>query len=90
VIQTIASDVSHLTVFKRTAEYAIPMRNPIFTDADRARYPGLKKQVHHMFGGFDHNFDRRVYRDLTPEQRAAALEEIWADGSLSFWHGSFQ
>ena len=94
VIQTIASEVSHLTVFQRTAQYAIPMRNPTFTDADRAayraRYPELKKRVHHTFGGFDHDFDRRVYRDLTPEERTEALEEIWADGSLSFWHGSFQ
>ena len=90
VIQTIASEVSHLTVFQCTAQYAIPMRNPAFTDADRARYPELKKRVHDTFGGFDHDFDRGVYRDLTPEERTEALEEIWADGSLSFWQGSFQ
>ena len=33
--------------------------------------------------------DLLVYRDLTPQQRTAALEEIWADGSLRFWGGSF-
>jgi len=94
VIQTIASIVSHLKVFQRTAQYAIPMRNPKLTDTDRAayraRYPEIKKRVHTTFGGFDHDFDRRAYRDLTPEQRTNVLEEIWADGSLSFWHGSFR
>ena len=94
VIQTIASQVSHLTVFQRTAQYAIPMRNPRFTDADRAayraRYPELKKQVQGTFAGFDTDLDPRAYSDLTPEERAAALEALWADGSLSFWIGSFR
>jgi acetone monooxygenase len=94
VIQTIASEVSHLTVFQRTAQYAIPMRNPRFTDADRAayraRYPELKKQVQNTFAGFDTDLDLRAYRDLPPEERTAALEALWADGSLSFWIGSFR
>ena len=94
VIQTIASEVSHLTVFQRTAQYAIPMRNPRFTDADRAsyraQYPELKKQVRNTFAGFDSDLDPRAYRDLTPEERTAALETLWADGSLSFWIGSFR
>ena len=76
VIQTIASEVSHLTVFQRTAQYAIPMRNPTFTDADRAayraRYPELKKRVHHTFGGFDHDFDRSRDRTGRSGQAMAA------------------
>jgi acetone monooxygenase len=94
VIQTIASEVSHLTVFQRTAQYAIPMRNPRFTDVDRAayraQYPELKKQVQSTFAGFDADLDPRAYRDLSPEERTAALEALWADGSLSFWIGSFR
>jgi acetone monooxygenase len=94
VIQTIASEVSHLTVFQRTAQYAIPMRNPRFTDADRAayraRYPELKKQVQGTFAGFDTDLDPRAYRDLSPAERTAALEALWADGSLSFWIGGFR
>ena len=39
VIQTIASVVGHLKVFQRTAHYAIPMRNPKFTDADSRWVP---------------------------------------------------
>lgn len=94
VIQTIASEVNHLTVFQRTAQYAIPMRNPRFTDADRAayraRYPELKKQVQGTFAGFDTDLDLRTYRDLSPAERTAALEALWADGSLRFWIGGFR
>lgn len=94
VIQTIASEVSHLTVFQRTAQYAIPMRNPRFTDADRAayraRYPELKKHVHETFAGFDTDLDPRAYRDLSPAERTAVLETLWADGSLRFWIGGFR
>jgi acetone monooxygenase (methyl acetate-forming) len=94
VIQTIASEVSHLTVFQRTAQYAIPMRNPRFTDADRAayraQYPELQKQVQGTFAGFDTDLDPRAYRDLSPAERSAALEALWADGSLSFWIGGFR
>ncbi len=94
VIQTLASEVEQLTVFQRTPQYTIPMRNPSYSDADhaafRAKYPELKKLVQTTFGGFDHDFDQRAYRDLTPSQRLEVLEEIWADGSLTFWHGSFQ
>ena len=94
MIQTIASIVGHLKVFQRTAQYAIPMRNPKLTDADRAafraRYSEIKKKVDTTFGGFDHDFYSKAYRDLSPEQRTDVLEEIWADGALTFWHGSFQ
>jgi len=38
VIQTIADRVGSMTVFQRTANYTIPMRNPKLTDADRAAY----------------------------------------------------
>jgi len=93
VIQTIASKVKHLTVFQRTANYAIPMRNPKYDDDTRAslrtRYPELKERVQRTFAGFDYDFQPRVFKDLSKAEREAALSELWADGSLSFWIGSF-
>ena len=38
VIQTIADKVDHLTVFVRTPQYVIPMKNPKFTPADQEAY----------------------------------------------------
>ena len=93
VIQTIAPSVGHMTVFQRTPSYTIPIRNPKYTDEDRAaireRYPELKHFVHETFSGFDFNPDPRSFYDLTPEQRERFLQALWEDGSLKFWVGGF-
>ena len=93
VIQTIADQVGHLTVFQRTPNYTIPMRNPKYDDADRAelrsRYPDLKKRVHGTFAGFDYDFDSSDFLSLSPEERQKKMQALWDDGSLSFWVGSF-
>ena len=38
VIQTIADKVGHLTVFVRTPQYVLPMKNPKYTPADQEAY----------------------------------------------------
>jgi cation diffusion facilitator CzcD-associated flavoprotein CzcO len=92
VIQTIADQVGHLTVFVRTPQYMIPMKNPTFTEADQAAYKAkfvhFAKRLPHTFTGFEHDFEH-AWAPLTPEQRRAVLEEIWEDGSLKFWIASF-
>ncbi len=93
VIQTVADEAGDLTVFQRTAQYGVPMRNPQFTDTDRAHWRAkaheLKERVHQTFAGFDFDLDYGSWHDHTREQRRQILEEIWADGSLKFWVGSF-
>ena len=93
VIQTIAAEVAQLTVFQRTANYAIPMNNPRFDDAARAawreRYPMLKQRVQQTFAGFDYDFDSREYFDIEPRERRELLEKLWQDGSLNLWIGGF-
>jgi len=93
VIQTIASQVGHLTVFQKAPEYAIPMNNPKLTDADRAsskkRFNELRHRVMRTFAGFDFDFMYGRWADLSPEERRADLEETWEEGSLSFWVGLF-
>jgi len=93
VIQTVAKEAGELKVFQRTPQYAVPMRNPKYNDADRAAFKAkaheLENLVNHTFAGFDFDVLPESWYDLSPEQRRAKLEEIWADGSLSFWVGSF-
>jgi acetone monooxygenase (methyl acetate-forming) len=93
VVQTIAAQVGELKVFQRTPQYAVAMRNEAYDDdarqAWRAQYPTLRESVHHTFAGFDYNFETDTYLELSPTERKAALERIWADGSLSFWVGGF-
>tara|TARA_R110000850_G_scaffold91742_10_gene194585 strand:+ start:21500 stop:23128 length:1629 start_codon:yes stop_codon:yes gene_type:complete len=89
VIQTIASECESLKVFMRTPQYITPMRNPKYTKADNDAFiedfDAMRKRVRSTFGGFDYDFHGRPYSECTPEERKAQLEELWADGSLSFW-----
>jgi cation diffusion facilitator CzcD-associated flavoprotein CzcO len=93
VIQTIAEEVGELKVFQRTPQYAVAMRNPHFSDADRAHYKAKAKElytrVNSTFAGFDFDLDHGSWFDHTPEKRQEILETVWADGSLSMWVGSF-
>lgn len=93
VIQTIAAQVGELKVFQRTPQYAVPMRNEAYDDAARnawrVQYPRLRESVQHTFVGLDFDLMTESYLDLSPQERLAALEKLWADGSLSFWVGGF-
>ncbi|WP_420464947.1 flavin-containing monooxygenase [Panacagrimonas sp.] len=93
VIQTIAAEVAHLSVFQRTANYAVPMTNTRYTDADRAairaRYPHTREAIWTTFVGFDEQGETRPYFSLPPEERRATLERLWADGSLRIWVAGF-
>ena len=94
VIQTIAPEVEQLTVFQRTPNYTIPMRNPRLDDDARARYrehyPETRERVRHTFAGFADDFDARPYAEIPPAERLEILERLWADGSLAFWIGGFR
>lgn len=92
VIQTIAPEVEHLTVFVRTPQYVLPMKNPKYGPGEAAwykdRFDELKANLPHTFSGFEHDFEN-TWADLTPELRREVLEEIHADGSLKLWLASF-
>ncbi|WP_374546247.1 flavin-containing monooxygenase, partial [Rhodoblastus sp.] len=92
VIQTIADKAGALTVFVRTPQYVLPMKNPKFGEADvkayKDRFAELKKTLPHTFTGFEYDFLYK-WADLTPAQRQDILEEIYQNGSLKLWLASF-
>lgn len=92
VIQTIAPEVARLTVFVRTPQYVLPMKNPKYGPGEASwyknRFDELKTNIPHTFTGFEYDFEN-TWADLTPDQRRAVLEEIHADGSLKLWLASF-
>ena len=94
VIQSVAPQCAHLTVFQRTPNYAVPMRNPRYGAEDmaqlRARYPELKQRVHGTFAGFDYDFVEKTFAETDPAEREQILERLWSDGSLSMWIGGFR
>lgn len=92
VIQTIADEVDELTVFIRTPQYALPMKNPSYgpdeVAAYKSRFDELRATLPHTFTGFEYDFTD-AWEDLTPDERRAKLEDIYDNGSLKLWLASF-
>jgi acetone monooxygenase len=92
VIQSIADKVDHLTVFARTPQFVLPMKNPKYGKAEQDRYKSrfqeLKHTIPHTFTGFEYDFEH-VWADCTPEQREETLKELYEDGSLKLWLAGF-
>ena len=59
VIQTIADEVDELTVFIRTPQYALPMKNPSYgpdeVAAYKSRFDELRATLPHTFTGFEYD-----------------------------------
>lgn len=93
VIQTIASEVEHLTVFQRTPNYSIPMRNFKLDDEMRKKYrdemPNTIKKINETFSGHDYGVDPREFAKVPADERREIMERLWADGTLAYWAGSF-
>jgi acetone monooxygenase (methyl acetate-forming) len=93
VIQTIADQVGQLKVFVRTPQYVLPMRNPSYGEKEvawyKSRFEELRDTIPHTFTGFEYEFEH-VWSETSPEKRRKILEEIYADGSLKLWLGSFE
>lgn len=92
VIQTIAPEVAHLTVFQRTPNYAVPMKNPKITESDlkwmRESFDELSRKVRWSRGGFVFD-DPPYFKDVPPDQREAHMRAIWDSGNLSIWGNTF-
>jgi cation diffusion facilitator CzcD-associated flavoprotein CzcO len=87
-IPLIATQAAHLTVFQRTASYAVPAWNKPL-DADtvqsiKADYPALREQQRWTFS---HNFfdpgSKRTC-EATPAEQQAEYERRWQIGGLGF------
>jgi len=92
VIQTVAAEVGQLTVFARTPQYMLPMKNPACgadqQEAWNAQFQQLKDAVGQTFSGFQFDFEL-VWAEMSPQERHDALETLYQDGSLKLWIGGF-
>ena len=94
LITAIAKEVGHMTVFQRTANYCAPLRNtPIDPETQKkikASYPEIFKRCSETPAGFLHDFDPRLAMEVSPEERQAFYEKIWAEPGFSKWLGVFR
>ncbi len=93
LIQTIAPEVGHLTVFQRTANWCTPLRNrPI----EPERGQQLKDNAEEVFetckrsfAGFIHEMDERAGEDVPKEERWAHYQELYDRGGFALWLGNY-
>jgi cation diffusion facilitator CzcD-associated flavoprotein CzcO len=93
VTPLVAAVADHLTVFQRTANYAIPARNYVLDDLQRqsikARYDDIWEQVSKQAMGMAMNPANRVNGDVTDEERDKLLEAAWEEGGFRFFLETF-
>jgi cation diffusion facilitator CzcD-associated flavoprotein CzcO len=93
VIQSIAPEVAHLSVFQRTPATALPMisrkLDAAANDELRQRYPELFKFRETTFGGLEYDVIFTPTAEISDEEFNATLEELWSKGGLQIWLGGY-
>ena len=93
LIPEIVDDVAHLTVFQRTPNYCVPLRNSAI-DPDtqayiKSHFPQIFDQCRSTAGSFMHLFDPRSAFEVPPEERQAQYEKLWAEPGFKKWLANF-
>jgi cation diffusion facilitator CzcD-associated flavoprotein CzcO len=93
-IQTIASEVGHLTVFQRTPNWCAPLHNGKI-DAEtqakiKAGYPEMFARCRETFACFLHTPDPRGAFEVSDEEREAFYEKLYGERGFGIWQGNFK
>jgi cation diffusion facilitator CzcD-associated flavoprotein CzcO len=93
-IQTIASQVGHLTVFQRTPNWCAPLHNGKI-DAEtqktiKAGYGEIFARCQETFACFLHTPDPRGAFEVTDEEREAFYEKLYGERGFGIWQGNFK
>jgi cation diffusion facilitator CzcD-associated flavoprotein CzcO len=91
IIPVVAAAADHLTVFQRTPNWAVPLRNrPISGDEMekiRAEYPRIFERLRTTSNGFLHDWNRTPMAGLSEDELAALFEAAWNGPGFSKWFG---
>ena len=93
-IQTIASEVGHLTVFQRTPNWCAPLHNGKI-DAEtqkkiKAGYPDMFARCRETFACFIHTPDPRGAFEVSDAEREAFYEKLYGERGFGIWQGNFK
>ena len=93
LIPEIAKEVAHLTVFQRTANYCVPLRNAVIDPETQAyiksHYPEIFKQCSETAGSFMHLFDPRSALAVSADERREQYERLWTEPGFKKWLANF-
>ena len=93
VVQECAAVAAHLTVFQRTPNMALPMRQQKLDGQAKAalrvdRDAQYAKRAE-TFGGFEFDFVGPLSTELSPEELHRVYEDLWEKGGFRVWIGGF-
>ncbi|EGP86882.1 uncharacterized protein MYCGRDRAFT_109786 [Zymoseptoria tritici IPO323] len=92
VIQEVAKEAKHLTVYQRTPNTALPMQNPrVDNELTRESFPEVIPKMKETFAGFDYEFIATQQHPLKipKEERLQLYERLYHTGGLHFWLGTY-
>ena len=93
-IQEVVKTAGHLTVFQRTPNWCAPLHNSKISAEDMARikadYDEMFKRCQETFACFLHTPDPRGTFEVTPEEREAFFEKLYASPGFGIWQGNFR
>ena len=93
-ISEIAKTAGHLTVFQRRPNWCTPLHNRPISRAEmdeiRKGYPALFQRCRETAACFLHNTDPRGTFEVSPEERQAFWETLYAAPGFAIWMGNFR
>ena len=93
-IQEVAKTAGHLTVFQRTPNWCAPLHNSRINAEEMAQikagYPEMFQRCQETFACFLHTPDPRGTFEVTPEEREAFWEKLYAERGFGIWQGNFR
>jgi cation diffusion facilitator CzcD-associated flavoprotein CzcO len=94
IIQEIAKEVGHLTVFQRTPNWTGPLRNakigPEEMTKIRATYPQIFKACNDSYSCFMHFPDQRKTFEVPEDERLAFWEDLYSRPGFAKWMCNFR
>lgn len=93
VIQEASKEAAQLTVFQRTANLTIPMRQQKISKEENAklkeRYPEMFAIRAKTFAGFEFDFLPNGAMEVSEEERQTTFRRVWETGAFNWWLGNF-
>ncbi len=93
-IQEVAKTAKSLTVFQRTPNWCAPLLNSKISKEEmqqiRAGYPAMFQRCLETYSCFLHTPDTHGTFEVSPEERAAFWEKLYASPGFGIWLGNFK
>ena len=94
IAQEAAKEASHVTVFQRTPNLCLPMRQRKLTREEqedaKKKYRELYEYRMTTFAGFSFDFAEKNTFDDSPEEREKFFQHLWDEGGFNFWLATYK